>query len=641
MTKTKTPRPGISRDRTTAYAKDVCAGRIVAGPHVRNACRRHLEDLRKGKARGLRWNVQLAELKIQMFSDVFRLAEGQFDNKPLHLEPAQCFIVGSLFGWQSSRRVPGKWVRRFRRAFVEMGKGNGKSPLAGGIAIDGLCMEGEAGAQIYSAAAKKDQSAILFQDAVKMVRKSPALKKRLQIQGAEGKEHNIAHHKSGSFFRPTSREMGKTGSGLRPYMVLADEIHEMADRRILDMLERGFKSREQPLLFMITNSGSDPNSVAGQEHDHAVKVAAGSHDQVGPDGTYVGEVVDDDLFSYVCALDEKDDPLRDPSCWIKANPLLGVTVTEEYLAGLVRDASNLPSARNEILRLHFCVWTEASVAWLTREIINPCLSDFDPGIHAGAPAVAGLDLSQRRDLTAKAMVVKTGHVEVPVTRPRTLGEETDAETDGTVGPITRMVKKPTWDIWIEAWTPGDTLAARVIADKQRYDVWVHDGWLHAPPGQIVDYLHVAQSIAEDADEFDLRLVCYDRYAFRRFEDYVDQVGVEVEFVEHPQGGVKKGKVTEEMKRVARQATVPREAEGLWMPGSVMAFEEALLEKRVRLRANPVLIAALLSAATETDKWNNRWLTKARSVNKIDPAVAVCMAFGGAIALLADAEGGLG
>jgi phage terminase large subunit-like protein len=610
-------------------------GRIVAGPHVRNACRRHLADLKHGKARGLRFDVELAERKIKQFPDVYRLSEGQFDGRPFNLEPAQQFIVGSVFGWLSDRRVPGTWVRRFRRAFVEMGKGNGKSPLAGGIALDGLAMQGEAGAQIYAAAAKREQAGILFADAVKMVKQSPSLRRRLALSGTEGKEYNIAHHPTGSFFRPVSRDTGKTGSGPRPYFILADEIHEMPDRRIIDMLERGFKFRRDPLLFMITNSGSDPNSVAGQEHDLAVRVAAGSPEPVGPDGTWVGEIIDDDLFSYVCALDKGDDPLRDPSCWEKANPLLGVTITREYLAGLVRDAANLPSARNEILRLHFCVWTEADVAWLTRELIDPALSDFDPGEHAGKGAVCGLDLSQRRDLTVKATIVRTGSVLCAARRANADGSPPDDLEDGEEE---RFVSKPTFDAWIEAWTPGDTLKARSIRDKLHYDVWAEQGWLYAPPGAIVPYLQVAQGVAEDAAEFDLRLVAYDRYAFRSFETEADQLGLQVQYVEHPQGGLKKGKVTDEMKRVARQADPPREAEGLWMPGSVLAFEEALLEGRLRLRRNPVLISALLSAATETDKWGNRWLTKARSVNKIDAAVALCMALGAAIAVLGDDEG---
>lgn len=622
-----TQRTASSADRATAYAKAVVSGREIAGPHVRNACRRHLDDLKKGGARGLRWNLALANKKIEMFEEVYKLSEGQFEGQPFDLHPSQCFIIGSIFGWQTSKRLKGSWVRRFRRAFVEQGKGNGKSPLAAGIGLDGLAAEGEAGAQVYSAAAKRDQAAILFQDAVRMVRASPALKRRLSVQGAEGKEHNIAHHISKSFFRPVSRETGKTGSGPRPFFILADEVHEMQDRRILDMLERGFKFRREPLLFMITNSGSDPNSVAGQEHDHAVKCAAGSHDPVDAKGTYVGDVVDDSTFAYVCALDDGDKPLTDPSCWKKANPLLGVTITEEYLAEVVAQAMNIPSTRNEILRLHFCVWTEADVAWMSRELLDPALSDFDPGMHEGEPIAVGLDLSERRDLTAKACVVKTGYVDVEVVRWRDGVEHRE------------IVEKPTFDAWIEAWTPGDTLEARKIRDKLPYDTWERDGWLYAPAGKMISFLHVAQSLAEDQGEFDVRLVAYDRYAFQRFEEDVALLGLSLEFVEHPQGGMKKGKPTEDMKRAAKEADPPREAQGLWMPGSVALVEEALLQGRLRLRRNPVLISALLSAVSETDKWGNKWLAKARSVNKIDAAVALCMAFGAAQHCLVEDEGG--
>lgn len=621
---TKTRQSGTSAtapDRATAYARDVQARRIVAGPHVRNACRRHLEDLKHGKARGLRWNRALAEDRIAFFEDVFKLSEGQFEGEPFLLEPSQCFIVGSIFGWQ--RYVKGAWRRRFRKAYVEEGKGNGKSPLAAGIGLIGLLGEGEAGAQIYAAASKREQALVLFQDAVKMVQHSPALKRRCRLSGAEGKEYNIAHPLSSSFFRPVSREAGRTGSGPRPYFILADEIHEMADRRVLGTLEKGFKFRREPLLFMITNSASDPNSVAGEEHNHAIKVAAGSPEPVGPDGTYVGTPIDDGTFSYVCALDEGDDPLEDPSCWIKANPLLNVTMPEESLQEAVQKAKNIPSDLNEILRLHFCVWTDADVAWITRALLNPCLSDFDPGEHAGERIAEGLDLSNRRDLTVKACVVKTGSVDVEVRR----GEQTF------------VVEKPTFDAWIEAWTPGDTMKARQERDQLPYDVWCRDGWLYNPPGAMIPFLHVAQSIAEDEDEFQVVLVAYDRYAFQRFEEEAGQLNLSVEFVEHPQGGIRKGKPTEEMKRVALEADPPREPQGLWMPGSLMLLEEAMLEGRIRLRRNPVLISAMLSAVVDTDRWGNKWLTKLKSVNKIDAAVALCMAMGAAMVALVDDDGG--
>ena len=594
-TKTKTPQTSSSTDRVKAYADAVLAGKIVAGPHVRNSCRRHLEDLKNGGARGLYFDHEAAEKAFRFFENVLKLSEGQFEGKPFRLDPSQAFIVGSLFGW---KRADG--TRRFRRSFIEQGKGNGKSPLAGGIGLYGLVADGEAGAQVYAAAAKKEQAGILFADAVKMVKASPGLKKRLEFSGGEGREYNIAHHRSGSFFRPVSRDTGKTGSGPRPHFVLGDEVHELPDRKSIEMLERGFKFRRQPLLFMITNSGSDRNSVAWEEHEHAVKVAAG-HTEAVNDPTFVGDVIDDTTFSYVCALDEGDDPLRDPSCWPKVNPLLGVTITEQYLADVVATAKAIPGQLNGILRLHFCVWTDAETAWMTRATLEPTLAEFDPAVeHEGEEVFIGLDLSQFRDITAKASVVRTG---------------TTAEN------------KPTFDAWIEAWTPGDTLLARELRDKLPYSVWRDKGFIHAPAGESISFRHVAQALAEDAERYDVKLVAYDRYAFRKFEEEVEDIGLVVEFIEHPQGGTKKGQPTEAMVKAAEAKKA--KAEGLWMPGSVRLLEEALLENRIRLRKNPVLVSAMMSAVIEEDKWGNHWLAKRRSINKIDAAVALAMAIGAA------------
>ena len=514
------------------------------------------------------------------------LSEGQFEGQPFILQPSQAFIVGSLFGW---KRVDGR--RRFRRAYIEQGKGNGKTPLCAGIGLYGLVADGEAGAQIYSAASKRDQAQVMFADAVKMVRHSPDLASVLEFSGGIGREFNIAYHRRSSFFRPVSKETGKTGSGPRPHFVLADEIHEMSDGKILEMLERGFKFRRQPLLVMITNSGSDRNSVAWHEHEWAVRVAAGNRED-NPDESiaFLGEPLDDELFSYVCALDEGDDPLNDPSCWIKANPLLGVTITEEYLASVVAQAKNIPAKQNNILRLHFCVWTDAEKAWMTRATLEPRLADFDPLEHAGKPVYLGLDLSQNRDITALAAVVRTG---------------TDANG------------KPLYDAWIEAWTPGDTIQARELRDKLPYTVWAREGHLHAPQGESISYRHVAQTLAEYAERYIVELVAYDRFAFRRFEEDVAELGLSLTFVEHPQGGLKKGKPLEPG------------GEGLWMPGSIRLLEDALLENRIRLKRNPVLVSAMMSAVPEHDKWGNYWLSKTRSTNKIDAAVALAMAIGAA------------
>jgi phage terminase large subunit-like protein len=583
----------------------VVAGEIVAGPHVRNACRRHLDDL---KREDIWFDAAAADRAYRFFETKLKLSEGQFENMPFLLHPAQAFKIGCIFGW---KRPDG--TRRFRRAYIEEGKGNGKSPFAGGIGLYGLMADGEAGAEIYSAGATKDQAGILFRDAVKMVDKSPDLDVRLKRSGGPGREFNIAYLRTGSFFRPVSRETKKTGSGPRPHFALVDELHEHADAGIIEILERGFKFRRQPLLLMITNSGSDRNSVCWVEHEHAVKVAAGNRDAKDGDAAYLGEVLDDSTFSYVCALDPSDDPLNDPKCWVKANPLLGVTITEEYLAEVVAQAKAMPSKLNGILRLHFCTWTDAETAWITRSILEPCLADFDPiALHHGKEIWIGCDLSQNRDITALGCVVKTGEVEVESVR------------DGEI----QKVMKPTFDLWIEAWTPGDTIDARGIKDGQPYRQWADQGFLHAPKGQSIRFDHVAQAVAEYDHDFKIVALAYDRYAFKRgFEPECEKLGLNLPFVEHPQGGTKKGKPSDEAIEAAKAQG--KEAEGLWMPGSVREMEDALLERRLRVHRNPVLISAMMSAVTDEDRWGNHWLANERAVNKIDCAVAGCMAIGAA------------
>lgn len=495
-------------------------------------------------------------------------------------------------------------AERFRWAYVEQGKGNGKSPLAGGIGLYGLTADDEAGAEIYAAGATKDQAGILFRDAVKMVRQSPDLAKRITTSGGPGREYNLAYLKRSSFFRPISRETKKTGSGPRPHFALVDELHEHQDSGIIEILERGFKFRQQPLLLMITNSGSDRNSACWAEHEHAIKVAAGNLNARDDDSFYLGENIDDDTFSYVCALDAGDNPLEDPTCWIKANPLIDVTITTEYLGGVVKQAKAIPGKLNNILRLHFCQWTDADTAWMTRETLEPCLVDFEPiDEHAGKAVYMGADLSQVKDMTALGYCAQSG-----------------TNDDG----------KPIFDAWVEAWTPGDTIKERALQDKQPYEEWVRAGFLNAPKGKSINYRHIAQAIAEANHDYALQCVAYDRYAFSRMlEPEMQVLGLNVECVEHPQGGTKKGKPTEAMKEACKAAG--REPEGLWMPMSVRQVEELILEGRIRLRKNPVLISAMMSAVTDEDRWGNYWLAKERATNKIDAAIALCMAVGAAMA----------
>jgi len=604
-------RPSVSRRSTSTKPRDpvidwaeaVLDGQIVAGPHVRNSCLRHLDDLKKGPKRGLRWDRSAAMRVIEFFPEMLRLNGGQFEGKPFHLQPSQAFRAGSLFGWKRADDL-----RRYRRLYDEEAKGNGKSPFLAGIGLYCMLADKEPRAEVYAAAAKKDQAMVLFRDAVAMVDQSPDLAVRLKKSGGTP-VWNLGDFKTASFFRPISSDDSQ--SGPRPSCALCDEIHEHPNGMVVEMLERGFQFRRQPLLAMATNSGSDRNSVCWQEHQHAVRVAAGT---MTPDEayTYVGEVIDDSTFSFVCSLDKDDDPLEDPSCWIKANPLLGVTVTKGYLAGNVKQAKQIPGKLNGILRLHFCVWTDAEEAWMSRASLEGVLAEFDPREHVGKQVWAGADLSGSQDLTALGFCVRTGMKEV---------RRTDADGE-------KVLELPTYDAWVEAWTPKDTLIERSLRDQAPYEVWAKGGWLNAVEGRNIRLDFVAARLGEINAEYQIAQLAYDRYAYRKLEDELDAQGLTLPQIEHPQGGVRRAKPTpEQIEAAKRNGEEP--PQGLWMPGSVVALETLILEQRIRIRRSPVIISAMMSAAMEHDPFDNRWFSKRRAVNRIDPLVALAMAVGAA------------
>jgi phage terminase large subunit-like protein len=566
-----------SIDPTTAYAQAVVAGEVIAGPHVRAACARHLRDLDDGPSRGLIWDADAAARFARFCRSILRLSEGQFDGIPFELHPSQHFICGSLFGW---KRENGK--RRFRRAYIEQGKGNGKSPMVGAIGLYGLVADGEAGAQIYAAGATKDQAGILFRDAVKMCDQAPSLGPAvIRRSGGPGNEYNLAHLRSGSFFRPVSRETKKTGSGPRPHFALCDEVHEHPDGGVIEILERGFKFREQPMLVMITNSGSDRKSICWAERKHAVAVAH-------------GDVEDDTAFSYVCALDDGDDPFADSRCWAKANPLLGVTITEDYLALQVKQARDIPAKANGIRRLHFCEWTDAETAWITRqawEAVEDQTLDLDQ--FEGKHVTAGLDLSAKADLTAKALVFDDGRDE-----------------DG----------KPRFAAFVQGYTPAETMAARAERDGAPYDLWAEAGYITATPGKKTRLDFIAQDLIDDDGRFDLDFVAYDNFLIADFEAICGDMGASFPMLDHPQGWNKRKREAPDGEEIT-----------LWMPGSIDELETLILERRIRVHVNPALRSAVMAATFDRSPADLRRFTKHKATTRIDMVVALAMAVGAATA----------
>lgn len=500
---TKSPkvrRKSTSADPCTQYALDVTEGREVAGPHVRDACKRHLRDLEEGPKRGLKWDVAAAERFWGFCRDVLRLNGGQFEGKPFELLGWQYFVSGSVFGWKAE-----DGTRRFRTAYIETAKGSGKSPLAAAVGLYCLVADNEPRAEVYAAATKKDQAQILFRDAVAMVEQSPELNSRIQKSG-RSPVWNLAYMKTASFFRPIASDDSQ--SGPRPHCALLDEVHEHKSPLMLEMMRAGTKSRRQALMFEITNSGTDKNSVCWAHHDYAAKLAAGMQE-------------DDAFFGFVCSLDEGDDPLDDESCWGKANPSLAAGIPGiKYLREQVTEAKGMPSKESTVRRLNFCQWVEAANPWIGADAwLSARDADFDEERLIGRKCYAGLDLSSTTDLTAFTL----------------LFEPNDED------PLYRL------KAWF--WLPEQQLTEKARKDRVPYVAWRAGGWLETTPGSAVDKRAVLSRIIGLSTRYDIREIGFDEWRIEDFISIVNDEGVTLPLVKFRQGTRSMGPAMDEFERL--------------------------------------------------------------------------------------------
>jgi len=626
MVRTKNP-----TDPTTAYARDVLAGSIIAGPYVRAACRRHITDLEKQRTPEFPFyfDRRAAQRALDFFPEVLSV-EIDGDVAPFDLLEWCVFCVGSIFGWMREDNHR----RRFRKAYIESAKGTGKTPAAAGIGLYMMLADGELSAEVYASASKRDQAMILFNDVVKMVERSARLRTKLVKSGSRV-VYQLYHRPSSSVFKPLSADKKK--SGMRVSCGLVDELHEAPDRYTIDMLQDGFKGRKQPLLVAITNSGFDRTTICWEWHEHGVAVVEGLR-------------VDEELFCYIMALDPEDDPLEEkdlidlefvvdgkrkvervPRCWLKTNPGLGKTITVEYLRSAVNDARQIPGRENAVMRLNFSQWTDADVGWITRNswvaIERPLVEFAKPsklivggaaipgpfGIVDGqrAQCVLGLDLSFAFDLTALAFLFPEEIVD-PVSGLVMLGADKH--------PLVRLAG------WVEYFTPKDTARAREGVDRVPYVKWIDQGLVHGVPGSVVRKEHVASRIAQATDQFDVVWAAYDKYRHKELEDEMIELGVDVPWIEHPQGFRRGGKLDDVIGADGKPLDNP-----LWMPSSVDQFETRVIEKTIEVQVSEVTRWQVSSVVIRPDPagTGNRVFDKRKATGRIDGIVALAMAVGAA------------
>ena len=540
-------------DPVSQYAEEVVSGQRIAGPDIRSACKRHLDDL--GNTRGLVWNLDESNKAIRFYANVLKLNGGDYEGKPFELLPWQKFIVGNLFGWHGA-----DGYRRFRVAYVETGKGSGKSPLAAGIGLKGLVADSEARAEVYAAATKKDQAMILFRDAVAMVDQSPELLKRLSKSGTGEKVWNLAYLEKGSFFRPISSDDGQ--SGPRPHIALVDEVHEHKTNVVVEMMRAGTKSRRQALIFLITNSGANKLGPCWSYHEYGSRVAS-------------GELLDDSFFSFICSLDEGDDPFTSEECWFKSNPSLQDADLPgmKYLREQVTEARGMPSKEAMVRRLNFCQWTDAESPWISADVWKNAQREYDWKDFRGRRAYAGLDLGSTTDLT------------------------------GVVFWIEPVEEGEPWRLVPFAWLPEVELQRKADHDRVPYVQWQAQGFLETTPGRAVSRRVVCQRLSALSQFFDVIDCAYDRWRIEDLLAMASDEGIELPAMEPFGQGYKD------------------------MSPAIEKFERMLLNGEVVHNGHPVLNWCASNAVTVSDDAENRKLSKEKAVGRIDLIVAAVMAAG--------------
>jgi phage terminase large subunit-like protein len=548
----------------------VLAGQVVAGRLVKLACERHLRDLAEGPARGLEWSPEAARHALDFFGFLCH-SKGEWRGKPLALSPWQQFIVGSLFGW-----VNPDGYRRFRLAYNELARKNGKSTMAAGIGLYLAFFSGEGGAEVYTAATKRDQARIVHNEAVRMVRAQLELRKLVTVN-----KDNLSDPASDSKYEPLSKE-ADTLDGLNPSGVIVDELHAHKTREMLDVLETATGSRREPLLFIITTAGvAGAPSVCLEMHDYAVKVLE-------------GQVEDDSLFAYVAAIDAGDD-WKDEACWSKANPNLGVSVKLDDLRRKRNKAVEMPSAQATFRQKHLNEWVQAVEVWLPddRWMRPPNAEPLDAAALEGRECYGGLDLANTLDLCAFVLAFPRGE-QRPVERALARGEE--ATEDAPERPP--LVLAEGYDLLAWFWVPEECAAERERANRTHYRTWIDQGLVQATENDVTDYDVVRGDLVAIGRRYHVRAIAFDPFNATQLANQLTQDGFSlVRF------GQNMGNFNEPM----------------------TALEKLAREGRLRHGGNPVLRWMVGNVTAVRNGLGHVMPSRKKSADKIDGAVATIMA----------------
>ncbi|PHF91575.1 terminase large subunit [Bacillus wiedmannii] len=452
----------LSYNPIIEYYSLIESGKEIVSEKVRRIYKKLVSDIGDNES-VYEYDSKKANHAIEFIENFCKHSKGKWGGKPIVLEVWQKAFIAAAFGFVHG--IDG--TRKYREVLLVVARKNGKSTVGSGIGLYLQIADGEPGSEVYAVATKKDQAKLVWLESKRMVKKSPALLKRIKPLVSE-----MVSEWNDSTFKPLGSD-SETLDGLNVHGAMMDEIHAWKDKNLYDVIVDGTSSREQPMIFMITTAGTVRESVYDMKYEEAEMLLNGLDD---PDG-----YKDDRFLPIIYELDKREE-WTDPSKWQKANPGLGTIKKIDQLETKVNKAKVNSLLVKNLLTKDFNIRETSTEAWLTFEQLNNP-ETFDIEKLKPSYGIGGCDLSSTTDLTAAKvifMVPEDPHI---------------------------YVKQMYW-------LPEDLLEQRSKEDKIPYNLWHEQGILRTTPGNSVHYKFVTKWFLEIRDEYGIYLpwIGYDKWS---------------------------------------------------------------------------------------------------------------------------------
>lgn len=410
--------------------------------------------------RGAKFDFARVDKVLASFKALRHVA-GKWAGIPLTPDPWQiAYIIAPVFGWVRWEADAGGYVRIIRDLYVDVPRKNGKSTLAAGLAIYMACADGEAGAQVVTAATSERQAGFVFNPIKTLADKTPALKGRVTATAKK-----VIHKKSGSYIEVVSSS-ADAQHGANIHCSIVDELHVHKTPDLVETLETGRGSRTQPLSVIITTADSGtPNTIYDRKRTYVDQLAART-------------IKDESVYGVVWAAEKGDDPHSEDT-WKKANPGYGVSPTRAYLKAESKKAQNSPADLSSFLRLHLGLRTKQDERFLELEVWDRNAGIVEEERLIGRRCYSGLDLASVSDLSALCHLFPDG--------------------EGGYDAVWRF------------WTPDENLVELDKKTAGQASLWVKDGWLTVTPGNVQDYDYIETAVLADDEKFEIGSFGFDPY----------------------------------------------------------------------------------------------------------------------------------